>query len=737
MGIEEIFQTDVEVYTEGKPFRVASDNIRRFSPEEASVPFLFEQIVSSEHPAVIDVSDFEFTLQCAESIKNSSFPFPFGKPSRMALNRDKLNIRVDMKTIFEEGIVEARQNHHDWHLRTTQMPYPLHFIAEDPYGAGPFVMYNTLRMPSILPEDYNKGILNADIPSFPNMGLDLSLDIATQGIFGHYHPMIEFLLKNKLKVEKAVRAGCDTTTGPIAYFENSSEKFATLQSLLINLYATQFKEELGKDFMGLLLNGGTESVENAKKVAQLTRFNALMTHPNEKKMMELEVPEGLRPLKDKEQKLFDYFKNEMMPARPGKKSHISLYESLFDQLGLNIPKKKETKQAYVSLPLFTLSFFDDFHGRTAGSLASTTSADRSKQTGFVFPTWELQVPYNDPSFEFETLFPRFEEYKLNPDDFKEYGKFSKKDIIPLEILVRKKLLRKIRKDKSKIPIELLAGVLMEPIQGEGGYVIPGADWLGNLNNFLGKYKDKYGIKFISDEVQAGLGRTGKMAAMSNWVFDKEGKTIREHLNPDIIACAKAQQVGALYVDEKIGKEIPDGALSCTWSGGDTNRLWRSLAQGYMMKIMNSKEQKDAELKKLFDPYLGEETLFGHAETIGSDIEAKIVQLKGDENYSAYFGTADNAIRRVGSMLAFTMRDQPTRDRFVEDAFMHGLILQPCGSDSVRIIGPTDMRQREVKIMYDAMDATFSHMKATEENRGDRYFVKYGGQKAVDALRYHA
>src|SRR5262249_18292231 len=77
--------------------------------------------------------------------------------------------------------------------------------------------------------------------------------------------------------------------------------------------------------------------------------------------------------------------------------------------------------------------------------------------------------------------------------------------------------------RTTVPPEEVAAIIVEPIQGGGGYGIPPSNFLGNLRRIC----DKYGIALIFDEVQCGMGRTGKM-----WACDHDG------VAPDILVSAK-------------------------------------------------------------------------------------------------------------------------------------------------------------------------------------------------------
>src|SRR5437762_3545500 len=100
---------------------------------------------------------------------------------------------------------------------------------------------------------------------------------------------------------------------------------------------------------------------------------------------------------------------------------------------------------------------------------------------------------------------------------------------------------------SNVPASEVAAILIEPIQGEGGYIVPPDGFLAGLRELC----DRHGILLIFDEVQAGIGRTGKMFASQHW-----------GVKPDIITLAKGIGSG-LPIGLAVGsKEIMD-----KWSPG--------------------------------------------------------------------------------------------------------------------------------------------------------------------------
>jgi 4-aminobutyrate aminotransferase len=107
---------------------------------------------------------------------------------------------------------------------------------------------------------------------------------------------------------------------------------------------------------------------------------------------------------------------------------------------------------------------------------------------------------------------------------------------------------------KKVPPDSVAAIFVEPIQGEGGYVVPPAGYLRALRELC----NRHGILLVADEVQCGIGRTGKM-----WACEFEG------IEPDILLAAKGlgsgMPIGAIIAKESVMKWKP-GAHGTTFGG---------------------------------------------------------------------------------------------------------------------------------------------------------------------------
>jgi 4-aminobutyrate aminotransferase len=146
-----------------------------------------------------------------------------------------------------------------------------------------------------------------------------------------------------------------------------------------------------------------------------------------------------------------------------------------------------------------IGFFGGFHGRTMGSLAFTSSKYKQRADYFPMMPGVTHIPYPDP-------------YRpiLNLEGYADYGD---RVVAYLENTIFRTI----------VPASEVAGILVEPIQGEGGYIVPPDSFLPKLRELC----DRHGILMIADEVQSGMGRTGKWWAIEHWGVE-----------PDIVCSAK-------------------------------------------------------------------------------------------------------------------------------------------------------------------------------------------------------
>src|SRR5438477_854035 len=175
-----------------------------------------------------------------------------------------------------------------------------------------------------------------------------------------------------------------------------------------------------------------------------------------------------------------------------------------------------------------IAFLGGFHGRTMGSLALTASK-HTQQAGF-FPAMPgvTHVPYPNV---YRPLF-------AGPDQGR-----ATLDYIENVLF------------QSNVPATEVAAIVVEALQGEGGYLVPPDGFLAGLRALC----DRHGILLVFDEVQSGIGRTGKMFACQHW-----------NVQPDIMTLAKGLgsglPIGLVVAKKSIMQQWKSGAHANTYGG---------------------------------------------------------------------------------------------------------------------------------------------------------------------------
>jgi len=279
---------------------------------------------------------------------------------------------------------------------------------------------------------------------------------------------------------------------------------------------------------------------------------------------------------------------------------------------------------YISGRPRMIAFTKSFHGRTMGSLSLTGSKNLHVKRFSPLVPGVTHVPYAN-CFRCP--------YKL---------KFPSCNFHCVKIIEEVHF-------KSVVPPEEVAAIIAEPIQGEGGYIVPPPGYHQELK----KLAEKYGILYIADEVQSGFGRTGKMFAIEHW------DTV-----PDILCLAKGiasgMPLGATVASAKL-MTWPSGAHANTFGG---NPVALAAASATLDLIEGGLMKQAATLGQYF---LGElQGLMGAHRLIGD-------------------------VRGMGLMIGIelvkdhTTREPAVKERLVvvEECFRRGLLLLGCGESSVR------------------------------------------------------
>jgi len=274
-----------------------------------------------------------------------------------------------------------------------------------------------------------------------------------------------------------------------------------------------------------------------------------------------------------------------------------------------------------------IAFFGSFHGRTMGSLALTGSKSVQKKGFFPVMQGVHHVPYANC---YRCA------YGKTPDSC------SVECVKAIEELFRQTL-----------PAEEVAAIFVEPVQGEGGYVVPPRKFFDELRVLA----QKHGILLVADEVQSGMGRTGKMFASEHFGFEPHIITIAKGI-------ASGMPLSAAVARAEVMSWTP-GAHASTFGGNP-------VCVAASLKTIELLEQE----------------LVDNAARVGSHLRSRLNELPRK------FPIVGE-VRGLGLMIGIELvRDQKTkerapelRDRLVGRCFERGLLVLGAGPNTVRLCPP--------------------------------------------------
>jgi 4-aminobutyrate aminotransferase len=285
---------------------------------------------------------------------------------------------------------------------------------------------------------------------------------------------------------------------------------------------------------------------------------------------------------------------------------------------------------YVTRRPRLVAFFGCFHGRSLGSLSLTASKAIQRRHFSPLLADVAHAPYGDVEFIEKYLF------------------------------------------KKTTPPEDVAAIFVEPIQGEGGYTVAPPGFLPGLR----KLCDKYGILLVVDEIQTGLGRTGKWWAVEHWGVE-----------PDILCCAKP-----------VGGGLPLGAMIAranlhTWpSGAHANTFGgNALACAAGLRTIR----------------LIEDGLLENAKAMGDYLTAKLKALVskfphvGPPHGLGLMQAIDILKGRNGTF------DTERRNAIVNAAFERGLLLLGCGEGAVRFLPALTVEKPHIDAAVEVLRAALA------------------------------
>ena len=294
-----------------------------------------------------------------------------------------------------------------------------------------------------------------------------------------------------------------------------------------------------------------------------------------------------------------------------------------------------------------ISFFGSFHGRTLGSLA-LTSSKAAQRLGFKRQVLDVvHMPYPN-------------EYR-NPFSAEECGQGG---VVQGAVKwIENRLF------KTTTPADEVAAIVVEPVQGEGGYIPAPAGFLKELRRIC----DEHGILLIADEVQSGMGRTGKMFALEHY-----------GVKADIVCIAKGIASGlplGACVSRADLMDWQPGAHASTF-GGNPVAIAAALTTINLLQneLVANSADVGAYLRSGLEKLASKHDCIGDVRGLGLMIGVEFVK--------------DRASKEP---------DADLRDRVEIASFNRGLILLGCGANSIRWSPPLVLTRENVDVALEIFD----------------------------------
>ncbi len=293
-----------------------------------------------------------------------------------------------------------------------------------------------------------------------------------------------------------------------------------------------------------------------------------------------------------------------------------------------------------------IAFFGAFHGRTMGALSLTASKPQLRRRFSPLVPGVTHIRYPDV-------------YRGCVDGAQDPEKFA----LGCARFIEEKLF------KTTLAPEEVAAIFVEPVQGEGGYVVAPTIFMQELR----KTCDRHGIMLVVDEVQSGIGRTGKWFAV-------------EHagVEPDMVCMAKGiasgMPLGVTMTKAEVMDWIP-GSHASTF-GGNPVCIAAALATLDVIEkehLIENSAQVGAHMLKRMAEWPSKLKLVGDVRGRGLMIGVDIVKDKTTKEYGA-----------------------AERDRIVEMAFERGVLFLGCGPSTVRICPPLVVTRDEADVAVDVL-----------------------------------
>jgi 4-aminobutyrate aminotransferase len=292
-----------------------------------------------------------------------------------------------------------------------------------------------------------------------------------------------------------------------------------------------------------------------------------------------------------------------------------------------------------------LGYLRSFHGRTMGSLAFTSTSSKARENFGPLMPGVILVPY---PYCYRCAFKQ-----SHPECGLYCIEYIEKTILKFQIS----------------PTEV-AGILLEPLLGAGGYVVPPDDYWPEIRRIC----DEHGILYMADEIQTGFGRTGKMWASEHWGIE-----------PDIMCMSKAAAAGlpfGICAGKTDVMDWGEGTHENTL-GGNPIVMAAALA---VLKVLTR------------------DKLWRNAESIGNQIQNRLGEIQEEI-------PRIGEVRGKGLMIGFelikdTKSKEPAteeRNKLIQEAFRNGVLLLGSGPSSIRLAPPLIITKEQADIGLDIIE----------------------------------
>jgi 4-aminobutyrate aminotransferase len=299
-----------------------------------------------------------------------------------------------------------------------------------------------------------------------------------------------------------------------------------------------------------------------------------------------------------------------------------------------------------------ISFINAFHGRTMGSLALTASKPVQRERYFPMMDGVTHIPY---AYCYRCA------YKM---------KYPECDVWCAKILDEVYF-------STHVPPDEVAALFIEPIQGEGGYIVPPEKFIKEIRKITKKYK----IIMVDDEVQAGFGRTGKMFGIDHFGIEPEILTIAKGMG-------SGMPIGAAVFDKRLDFGVT-GAHSNTY-GGNLLACASSLATIKVIK---------------------KEKLVKRSEELGKIVSERLYEMK--DKFSLIGDVRGQGLMQAVELVKNRRTKKPAideADKILERCYKKGLILLPCGTSGIRFIPPLVISEEELNEGLDIVEEALKAIK---------------------------